>query len=574
VCVAGGGGGAGRHPSDSAAGGKGGANTGQDGKRKTGSGVSSGTGGGGGTQAAGGAKGSPGGTAGDTATAGALGVGGHGSNHTGASTWAGGGGGGGYYGGGGGGGSNDNNGSSGGGGGGSNYVGGLDATITNTQGGGAAAGADGSVVITYGVMWVAGGVGGAAVGGGGNGVHPGQGGTQSAGGAGGASGTGFVAGADGTLGKGGAGATGGGGGGGGGLYGGGGGGWQTSVDPQVGGGGGGGSNYGGDAASAANTPSPDNSNNGFVRITYDIPTTAVLPDPMTNAGNLITRDHQYQYRGLLMGSGTNYMSEGWNGLFDALPSLVSNDVIPQDRHGAVPGDDVVGPRVLDNVIDVLDQDRTSSSTIFDRVQALQETFRVTQQEWPLVYQLPGRVKRYVMCRPRKCATPKDADLTLGASKSTIQLYASDPAHYDLAASDAGGVFSMLAGDTVADHSFVVGGSWYTYPVITIVGPGNGWVLEVVEQDPLDNFSDQGASWRFKPVDDPTAFPATNHTHVIDMKAKRYTYDGTTSFNLVDFSSKWWRLFPGTNRLRISRNDNDFALNPATITVTWHTAYMY
>lgn len=764
ICIAGGGGGAGRNPSSKSAGGKGGT-AGATAYAGASSGVGRGGPGLGGSQAAGGAGGVHGTGTTTNGVAGASGNGGRGGDHTQRYAKAGGGGGGGYFGGGGGSGTtvtNPKNVTSGGGGGGSSYTGGMDVTSYNVAGGGALAGANGLIVVTYGVVWTAGGAGGADGGSAGVGDHPGQGGTQVAGGAAGAGGGSYTAGGAGKYGQGGAGATGGGGGGGGGLFGGGGGAWNTGVSPEHGGTGGGGSNFGGDLVNTANTPAPDGSNNGYCRITWDVPAVAVIPDPLTGAGDLITRDHQYEYNGLLFGSGTDYISEGWNGLFDAVPNVTSNDLTPQDRHGVIPGLDLLGGRTLDNVIDIKDDDRTSSATIFDRAESLQKVFRVKQQEYPLVYQLPGRPKRFVMARPRKAAMPKDADLTLGLGKASVQLFASDPAHYDLApsgfsalqrtnlilnpgaevdttwwedggnctltrsvthsyvgassfqltatangdmtmettdigsgvteglsyavqfraqadatartvlgqfvwldsdgdpvatvnaagvvdgvggwvqgtligvapagavalqfavtvqgsltgeihyidavlleqstivdtyfngdsvdtatsafdwAGDAGESVSyqydlnyyMGAGVTELELDITVGGTWFTKPIIQIDGVGNGWKLEVLEQDDLDGESDVGATWMYKSADDPSLFTSDRHTHIMDMKDTAYTLDTVASYQLVDFSSDWWRLFPGVNKIRISRNDNDYAQYSAAISISWHTSWMY
>jgi hypothetical protein len=569
--VAGGGGGAGRGTKTSKiAGGSGGAATGGAGRGTDhdGSQNTHGLGGGPGAGGDGGESMPP---LTDDGNNGSPGNGGNGSVHTADGVYCGGGGGGGYQGGGGGGGSKNNN-QAGGGGGGNNHVSGLDSVAVNARGTGSDSGTDGVIYLNYGVDWLAGGRGGANAGATGDGDHPGHGGDQDDGGAPGAGGGGYTPGGVGTLGRGGAGGTGGGGGGGGGLFGGGGGAWHDGVSPAVGGSGGGGSNFGGDIRNAGNVPSPDGTFNGYIRITYDLPYSAVVRDPLEGAGRLITKDHQYQYRDLLFGSGTNLISEGWNGLFDATPNLATSDLTPKDRHGIIPGYDLMGGRTLDDVIDVTDPEGKNPSKVFDLAEKVQLAFRVAQNESPLVYKLPGRDKRFVMARPRKATMPKDADLTLGYGKATIQLFATDPAHYDLATLDSGATFNFGPDITEVQATIRCGGTWFTYPVIDIVGDGNEWALELNQQDPIHGISDYGATWLQARASN-VVVPGLDMEHRIDMKARTYTANGLPSYRFLSANSRWWRLGPGDNVITVTRSD-EFSDNPATVKFTWHTAYLY
>jgi hypothetical protein len=200
-------------------------------------------------------------------------------------------------------------------------------------------------------------------------------------------------------------------------------------------------------------------------------------------GDLIFADHQYEWRGLLFGSRTKYRTESIGGLFDALPGLRSNDMSPDDRHGLVPGSDLLGGRTLEFDLHLLEEDRRDPAEIFSDAESMMSIFRPLQNEQPFYYRLPGREKRYVMCRPRRATMPKDADLALGHGVASIQMVSADGVHYS-------SKINVKSNDDLTEGSididFQVEGSWPSAPLIAIDGAFNELSLEVLDQMTYDD----------------------------------------------------------------------------------------
>jgi hypothetical protein len=283
------------------------------------------------------------------------------------------------------------------------------------------------------------------------------------------------------------------------------------------------------------------------------------------AGDLISADHQYEYNGLLVGSGTNFWVESWDGLFDATNINIS-DLTPIDRDGVIPGLDTMGKRVITGKLHLLNYDGQSS--VYDDIEAFGTAFMPRRStELPLVYQLPGGRLRYVNCRVRKRSMPKDADLFHGHGNINLQLEASDPRHYELDASDND--TTLAAGEAAGSILIDNEGNYFVEPVITISNTQlTNPIITMVSQDPIDPYMDTtGFAIRLNCTITPT------DVLVIDVKNKIITLNGEDAYDFKRTDSQWWTLMPGINNISINRDAGTVAL-AADVVFEWNAGWIY
>lgn len=149
---------------------------------------------------------------------------------------------------------------------------------------------------------------------------------------------------------------------------------------------------------------------------------------MTLPGDLIVRDDQIEWAGLLLGADTPFrynQLDGW----DDLPSVDLGDVDKPEEHGSWPGEPFGGERVV-------------TFTGFISVQgdylglgAAQRTLRSvtsfpTATEQPLIVQRMGE-KLLVWARISARSIPSEQAARVGYSKLALQWTASDPRRYSV-----------------------------------------------------------------------------------------------------------------------------------------------
>lgn len=283
-------------------------------------------------------------------------------------------------------------------------------------------------------------------------------------------------------------------------------------------------------------------------------------------GDLITRDHQYEYCGLLMGSGTPYMVEDWDGLLDQ-PNIRSNDLNRNDTDGVVPGQDLYGSRTITGKLHLLsDSLSNSTSAMYDAIEAWQTAMRAKQIEFPFVYKLPGRAKRYINCRPRKSSAPKDYELARGHGVISVQLSASQPWHYDLASSTYS--IGILSGFDNQNITMTLPSNWPTRPVFTISGYAVNPMISVGGQTPMDGVSHNGRVFGLNVT------LGIMDQLVIDMANKMVTLNGSPRPDLIRTDAQWWHLFPGQNQISYQRNSDrgNSTASPASMVFNSHWMY--
>lgn len=257
------------------------------------------------------------------------------------------------------------------------------------------------------------------------------------------------------------------------------------------------------------------------------------------AGELVVKDYQIEYRGLLIGSGTSYIIESLDGL-TSVPESRSNDQDRQDGHGAHPGLDLLSGRRM--MLELVITGAPGADTEGKR-RAATNVFQVSKNsgivEHPLHTQRPGRGKVFVNCRARRSAFVSTYEAAHGVWRGVIELFASDPRVYSNTETStqidiAQGSSSATQQNVVMNGDFLDG----VQPVIELQGPTNN--------PRIQNINDNNRSLRLDVV------MGAGQVMLIDMHKKTVTIDGIDRYDIVRNDNQWWSLLPGNNNILFTR----------------------
>jgi hypothetical protein len=253
------------------------------------------------------------------------------------------------------------------------------------------------------------------------------------------------------------------------------------------------------------------------------------------AGDLVVADYQYEYSGLLMGSGTPYIMEKVEGLY-SLPDLRSRDSDRQDEHGVYPGVDLLSSRRILLRVALNEVDATEVESLLANAG---RAFRPGTVEESFVFQRPAQGgKRFVLAKTKRRSFDAEVDwkYTRGKGRGTVELQASDPRIYSLTLKSA--QVAMASGTSAAGDLVVTNeGDFDTWATITIGGP---------TVDPrIQNADDDAREIKLQVT-------FTTETLVIDLKRKTVTVDGVDRYDVVRNDSQWWKIQPGTNTIKYNR----------------------
>lgn len=253
-------------------------------------------------------------------------------------------------------------------------------------------------------------------------------------------------------------------------------------------------------------------------------------------GDLVVKDYQYEYRGVLLGSSTSYKTEKVEGLL-SMPSLEVFDSERQDDHGAYAGRSLLRPRIIQADVSILVETVTASTDIETIMRTLFTALnpmpgRTTAQ---LVFQRPGSGKRYVNARPTRRSFPSVFEVPHGLARGSIEWKCADPRIYSLTESTTS--ISLVS---VSSNSGVVtnGGDFPHAPILEITGPA--------VNPRISNVQDSNRSIKL----DITLSAA--ETLVVDTFNKTVTLAGVNRYDVVRNDNQWWQLQPGANTVTMNR----------------------
>lgn len=273
-------------------------------------------------------------------------------------------------------------------------------------------------------------------------------------------------------------------------------------------------------------------------------------------GDLIVADYQYEYNGLLMGSGTPYQLQKITGLLTP-PPVRTTDRPRDDAHGDFPGADTYDARYVSYDVwldESVDPGLEAEQAVANLVVAHQIDRKQLPHEW--VFQRPnGLGKRYCWAKPRNVDFEANYNFTRGICLGSAQVKANDPRYYSLAEMTVPIVIANTA--VTQAGNIVYDGKIDGAPRFEINGPATNPMIQ--------NQDDDSRALRLNGT-----IPA-GQTLVIDVKRRTYIMGGMDVRRTFERSdSQWWHLVPGLNRLTYTRTDASAA---STLNVVYRKAWM-
>lgn len=140
-------------------------------------------------------------------------------------------------------------------------------------------------------------------------------------------------------------------------------------------------------------------------------------------------DYTITFNGLTIGNGTSIQIMGVEGLED-LPPIRTDDVDLGYQWGETPGIDYPDGRDITVDILILDSGVGDYFTKVEQVKAAS----LPGTESTLVFQLPGRNQRSMICRARRRRLPVSQNYQYRYGAATLEFHATDPRIYDTSSS--------------------------------------------------------------------------------------------------------------------------------------------
>lgn len=264
-------------------------------------------------------------------------------------------------------------------------------------------------------------------------------------------------------------------------------------------------------------------------------------------GDLVTGNWQFEYAGQHWGDTTNMDIVTIGGL--GSPDMRSGDVPRPRDQGELPGVDFLSGRTIDIDVEVAGSSAADLEAKLNTLAMLQTTVGGVEQ--PLVYQLPGQIKRRVGARLRRRLVPVDITYEVGRIiPVTLEFHSTDPRLYDNTLQTASLVAPTVSGglgwpvawplgwgtSTSGLSSLVNAGTFPTRPVVTFIGP--------LTSPSIQNIT-TGQTWAC------TFDLQSGDQLIVDFDQRTVLLNGTASrYSFVTSSSVWWEIAPGTTQARI------------------------
>lgn len=276
------------------------------------------------------------------------------------------------------------------------------------------------------------------------------------------------------------------------------------------------------------------------------------------AGDLIVRDGQYEFNGLLLndskGDTDTLRVVSTSGLFD-LPDMKTSDSDLQDDHGGQVGRDLLSMR---RVIMDLRVIASTKANMYNKLEAIAAAFQPADALIPLVFQRAGIGKRFVNVRPRMLGGfETKAALDHGQGDGSVMLLAPDPRKLAFVQSSV--VVPIAASAFSGDATATMLGNFKggAKPIIEIPGP--------VNNPRITNAADDNRGIRID------INILAGQTLIVNAHDRSVTLGGVDQSASVRTDNQWWNLLMGANLITVTR-----ANNPATavnVAVKWWDSYV-
>lgn len=269
------------------------------------------------------------------------------------------------------------------------------------------------------------------------------------------------------------------------------------------------------------------------------------------AGDLIWRAGQAELRGLLLGPGTPYVTDGWSGL--GLPPVRAGDEEREGADGSTGGFDTYSHRSIAATVAIMAADRDELIVARDALAAAMARTRSPRATVPFAVRLGAGV-RVLQVRPRRLElpwegwTPTDG-LTVGGAFEVVAL---DPFAYALTPTVATAVIADDASSATVEAANL--GTARSLPTVTFDGPAT---------DPQLTNLDTGDAIRT----DVTLGPSDQLT--VDVAAGTMDLNGQPVWvGAADYLPA--TIEPGVQQLSYSRTGGGIS---STATIAWSDAWL-
>ena len=276
-----------------------------------------------------------------------------------------------------------------------------------------------------------------------------------------------------------------------------------------------------------------------------------------NPGDLIYRDGQYEFNGLLLNDNDHGIGEGLmvtrvTGLWESPEYKVLGDSEMNDSHGGHLGEALYSIRTI--VLDVSAYAPTEAA-LHGLLRSVRKAFEPGNEDKAFVYRRSGVGMGLLWARSRgPRGFPSGWDMAHGWSNGVVVLKAENPRHhdYDLRSAQSITASGAAQSQVVVDND----GDIDTYPVLEIAGPA---------EDPVITNGTTGRALKIVGLN-----VAAGQTLVID------TWERTVAIGAADHRDKlpndnqWWTLEPGDNTIVFDRINPP--ANQATLTVKYRNAW--
>lgn len=277
-----------------------------------------------------------------------------------------------------------------------------------------------------------------------------------------------------------------------------------------------------------------------------------------SAGDLITRDGQYELNGLLLNDkitdNDTLRVVHTIGLFD-LPEMKISDSELQDDHGGSVGRDLLTMRRITMDLAIM---ATTKSNLYTKIREVAAAFQPQETLVSFVFQRAGIGKMWLPVRPRRLGGfDTSSRLDHGYAEGSVMLLAPDPRK--LAFVQSSQAIVIASGGTTNTGTVNMGGNFRggAKPILEIAGP--------TTNPRINNAADGNRGIRIDMV------IAAGQTLIVNANDRSVTMAGVDMSGNVRSDNQWWNLMPGDNLITFTRSNTP--ANTSTLTVKWWDSFV-
>lgn len=279
---------------------------------------------------------------------------------------------------------------------------------------------------------------------------------------------------------------------------------------------------------------------------------------MTQTGDLINIEYQYEFRGWLFGSGTDTIVRSVSGLL-ALPEVRNSDIDRLNDHGATPGISVLSKRTVSFDVTILGSPGVDieSKVAEARTACQPPPKRLSRTLEPLAFWRPGAPKKVVYGRCERRDFESNYELARGKGEGSFDIVCPDSFIYGMEQKSV--TITLAIGATTGQVNVFNFGDFRDGALCTveIQGPATNAIVA--------NSTDDNRQIKLDGA------IAAGETFVLDQKTMEATLDGDDAFTMVRNDSQYWALLPGQNTIVFSRAAGATSAI-ARCTIRWQDTY--